>query len=209
MVTKDVFIIRHGRTDYNEHGIVQGSGIDANLNATGQLQAQAFFDAYRDHPFEKIYTSTLRRTYQTVAPFLEEGIPYEAHPGLDEISWGHYEGYQVSKVGATYYKNLLANWNEGHTHIPIKGGESPDAVANRQRPLINQLREASQQCVLLCMHGRAMRVLLCQLLNEPLYRMDAYPHGNLSLYHIRLNQHGAGIGKVNCRKHLEKQPLNA
>ncbi len=162
----------------------------------------AFYRAYQHHRFDKIYTSTLRRTKQTVAPFLKQGIPSEVHPGLDEISWGHYEGYQVSQVGATYYQRLLANWNAGYTNIPIQGGESPEDVAHRQQTVIRQLMQEDLGQVLLCMHGRAMRVLLCQLLGEPLHRMDAYPHGNLSLYHVKLKGQYAELCQADCRSHL-------
>ena len=43
---KDIYLIRHGETDYNRLGVVQGSGIDADLNELGQRQAKAFFDHY-------------------------------------------------------------------------------------------------------------------------------------------------------------------
>ena len=42
MVTKQLFIVRHGETDFNRQNIVQGSGVDKELNALGRLQAQNF-----------------------------------------------------------------------------------------------------------------------------------------------------------------------
>ena len=41
---KDIYLIRHGETDYNRMGVVQGSGIDADLNELGNRQAQAFLN---------------------------------------------------------------------------------------------------------------------------------------------------------------------
>ncbi|MCZ6694862.1 MAG: histidine phosphatase family protein, partial [Bacteroidetes bacterium] len=77
METKKIYLIRHGQTDFNNRGVVQGSGIDSSLNETGYKQAQAFFDAYQQVPFQKIYTSSLQRTTQTVKPFIDKGIPFE------------------------------------------------------------------------------------------------------------------------------------
>lgn len=57
---KDIYLIRHGETAYNRLGMVQGSGIDSDLNALGQQQAQSFFEYYKDLNFDKIYTSKLR-----------------------------------------------------------------------------------------------------------------------------------------------------
>lgn len=41
---KDIYLIRHGETDYNRMRVVQGSGIDADLNELGNKQARAFLN---------------------------------------------------------------------------------------------------------------------------------------------------------------------
>jgi probable phosphoglycerate mutase len=66
MSKKEIYLIRHGETEYNKKGIVQGSGIDADLNETGRNQAEAFHRKYGDVAFQKVYTSALVRTHQTV-----------------------------------------------------------------------------------------------------------------------------------------------
>jgi len=68
--SKKIYIIRHGQTDFNLQGIVQGSGVDSSLNAMGRAQAQAFFEKYQSIPFAKIYTSALKRTSETVSDFI-------------------------------------------------------------------------------------------------------------------------------------------
>ena len=35
-LVKDIYLIRHGETEYNRKRVVQGSGIDADLNELGQ-----------------------------------------------------------------------------------------------------------------------------------------------------------------------------
>ncbi|MBE7179132.1 MAG: histidine phosphatase family protein, partial [Mucilaginibacter polytrichastri] len=71
---KTLYIIRHGETELNKKGIVQGRGINASLNETGKRQAREFFEAYQDVPFDRIYTSTLQRTHQTVQHFIDKGL---------------------------------------------------------------------------------------------------------------------------------------
>lgn len=39
---KKIYIIRHGQTDFNLKGIVQGSGVDSSLNDFGVAQSRAF-----------------------------------------------------------------------------------------------------------------------------------------------------------------------
>ncbi|HCZ37344.1 MAG TPA: histidine phosphatase family protein, partial [Cytophagales bacterium] len=70
MTTKKIYLIRHGQTDFNLKGIVQGSGVDSSLNAKGMAQAQAFFEMYKHIKFDKIYTSTLKRTRESVSGFI-------------------------------------------------------------------------------------------------------------------------------------------
>lgn len=176
-------MVRHGQTDYNLQGIVQGSGIDASLNATGNAQAEAFFRAYGDIDFSVVHTSQLNRSKESVAGFIKKGIPHEVHAALNEISWGNREGQRITPEEDEYYHWLLDQWQNGKTSIAIEGGESPDDVARRQKPFVDMLRSMSSgRPILICMHGRAMRVLLCQLLNYPLRCMDMFQHRNLCLY---------------------------
>jgi probable phosphoglycerate mutase len=182
---KKIYLIRHGQTDFNVRGIVQGSGVDSDLNEAGQRQAARFFAAYKHVRFDKVYTSTLRRTQQSVQGFLNLGLPHEKNAGLNEISWGIREGTRITAEEDEEYHNVLQQWTHGNTAISLTGGESPDDVAARQRPFIDLLlSRPEEETVLVCMHGRAMRVMLCQLLNYPLNYMDAFEHRNLCLYKL-------------------------
>jgi probable phosphoglycerate mutase len=57
---KTIYLIRHGETDFNRQGIVQGSGVDSDLNELGRAQAEAFFQSYQNVNFDKVYTSALK-----------------------------------------------------------------------------------------------------------------------------------------------------
>ena len=182
---RTIFLLRHGQTDFNVQGIVQGSGIDSSLNEMGRHQAAQFYAAYSHVPFDKVYTSALRRTQESVQRFLDAGHPHEAHAGLNEISWGAREGTRITLEEDAEYREVLAGWAAGSTDGRLTGGESPEEVAARQRPVIELLKSRDdERTVLVCMHGRAMRVLLCQLLNYPLSYMEGFEHSNLCLYKL-------------------------
>src|SRR5690606_39610306 len=110
---KILYIIRHGQTDLNLKGIVQGRGVNSPLNEMGKMQAQAFYNRYRDEHFDKIYTSTLLRTHQTVAHFVQDGIPMEQLKGLDEIGWGIYEGKEQTPEIMEGFSTLISRWRNG------------------------------------------------------------------------------------------------
>ena len=196
-------MVRHGQTDYNLQGIVQGSGIDASLNEKGRSQAQAFYEAYRNTPFETVYTSALKRSKESVISFVKDGRHTEAIAGLNEISWGTREGQRITPEEDEYYHWLLGQWQEGHTEIPIEGGESPDEVALSQKPFLDMIRSDRREGnLLICMHGRAMRILLCQLLHYPLRCMDMFEHHNLGLYLIHYSGTQFVIDLYNNTDHL-------
>lgn len=203
MSSKKIYIIRHGQTDFNLQNIVQGSGVDSSLNDKGRTQAKAFFEMYKDVPFEKVYTSVLKRTTETVQSFLDLGIPTEALAGLNEISWGTKEGYKITPEEDEYYHYMLSQWQLGNTTLRIEEGESPDDVVKRMKPAIDHIMaQTNENVVLVCMHGRAIRILLCLLLNYPLKSMDLFEHENLCLYLLHYNDGLFTVELANDTTHL-------
>lgn len=187
--SKTIYLIRHGETDYNRKGIVQGSGVDADLNDLGRAQGHSFYNFYRNTAFHKVYISKLKRTYQSVQDFIEVAkLPFESHAGLNEISWGTKEGKMPNYLDDEYYKNLIHNWNSGNVTMPTDQGESPMDVRLRQMPVIDLiLSRPEEETILVCMHGRAIRILLTTLLEKPLSEMDTFEHQNLCLYVLSYN----------------------
>ncbi|MBT8326099.1 MAG: histidine phosphatase family protein, partial [Bacteroidia bacterium] len=100
---KTIYIIRHGETDYNKQGIIQGSGIDSSLNDTGRLQSEMFYEAYNHLHFDNIYTSALKRTQESIHPFVRAGRKYEIIPELNEINWGIFEGLKTNPESHQIY----------------------------------------------------------------------------------------------------------
>lgn len=206
---KTIYLIRHGQTEYNRKGVVQGSGIDAPLNGIGQLQAKAFYEAYQDAAFDHVYTSTLQRSIQSVAQFLDDGLPTTRLSGLNEINWGVKEGKVPTTEEHSYYKGIISGWQEGKLDVAIEGGESPLMVQERQKPALNHiLSQPNQEKVLVCMHGRAMRIFLCLMLNRDLRDMDQFAHTNLCLYllHYHANEQRFELIKENDQSHLPEIP---
>jgi len=197
---KELYIIRHGETDYNLKKIVQGSGVDASLNDNGRGQAASFYATYKEEGFDKIYISKLKRTRESVNAFIADGIPHEELVGLNEISWGAREGNPFTPEENKYYYSILERWQQGETTIPVEGGESPEEVALRQQIAIKHIMaQEGEHKVLICMHGRAMRILLAQLFNYPISNMDLFLHQNLGLYKIRATKNQFQLINYNQR----------
>lgn len=203
MDRKKIYLVRHGQTDYNLQGVVQGSGIDAPINATGRAQAEAFFRTYRSVPFDRVYHSALLRTRQSVQGFIDLGLPTCMLPELNEISWGDFEGTPMTPEEGQYYQFMLHQWQLGNLDYAIAGGESPNAVAERLSKALEILLKDTGKTLLVCMHGRAMRIFLSILCQTDLKDMDQYEHNNLCLYLLEQNSETTfSILKHNDQDHL-------
>lgn len=186
---------------------MQGSGIDAPINVNGRKQASAFFEAYQNIPFDQVYYTGLQRTKQSIQSFLDLGIPAVSTSDLNEISWGDYEGLPMTHEENQYYLHMLGQWQQGNLDYSIAGGESPNMVAKRMQRAIDAILEGPGETILVCMHGRAMRIFLSLIMKEDLRHMDAFEHKNLCLYLIEENEDGTfGLLKRNDIEHLKELP---
>ena len=203
MHSKKIYLIRHGETDFNKTGIIQGTGVDSSLNDYGRKQAEMFFHKYKETPFEKVYTSALKRTIQTVRRFIDLGIPHEIIEELNEISWGRLEGIPFDEETNRRYAEILDSWKQGHISNRIEGGESPVQVKRRMEKALEKILKGKEKLVLVCMHGRAMKIMLSWIMGYELKDMDLFEHNNLSLYLLNHTDHSFVIEKANDRTHLE------
>ncbi len=201
---KYFYIVRHGETEFNRLSIVQGSGVDTDLNEKGIAQSKQFFAQYKNIPFDKIYTSALKRSQQSVQQFIDLGIPLEKLSDLNEISWGDIEGKPQSIEQQKMYWNVVNKWNNGEVSAKIPNGESPLEMQYRQTKAIHHiLQNTAEKNVLICMHGRAMKSFLCLLLDMPLNKMEDFQHTNLCLYLLRYNGNKFELIKHNDVTHLK------
>lgn len=203
---KKLYIIRHGETELNRLGIVQGRGVNTDLNETGRAQADAFYEHYKAIKFDKIYTSTLKRTHQTVQHFINLGIPWEQLAGLDELAWGIWEGKPNTEEARSAFKLIMEKWQGGNYEAKFEAGESPNEVMYRQQQAMEIIeRKDDEKCILICMHGRAMRLLLCLLNKKPLCEMGDFPHQNTVLYQLDYENGHYNIIEFNNTNHLKTE----
>ena len=204
MIEKTLYIVRHGQKDLYKQGIVQGRGRNTDLNQEGRHQAQQFYGAYKDVPFDKIYISELKRTQQSIQPFIDDGLPFEKLSGLDELAWGVLEGQPSTPENKAAFLKLMREWLDGNLDSKFEGGESPNEVKARQLEALEVIMShPEEKTVLICMHGRAMRLFLCVLQNLPLTEMENFPHQNLVLYKVTWDGTKYEVVDFNNAQHLK------
>lgn len=204
-MTKTLYIVRHGQTELNRLGIVQGRGLDTDLNDEGRSQANLFYEAYKNLRFDKIYVSNLKRTQQSVQQFINGGIPFEKLPGLDELAWGIHEGQPSTPETKAAFLRIVRDWTGGNLDSKFVGGESPNEVQARQREALEVIMShPEEETVLIAMHGRAMRLFLCLLTGKPATQAEDFPHQNLVLYKVNYADGKFRIVDFNNAEHLKQ-----
>ena len=197
----EIYILRHAETEYNSKGIIQGSEVDSDINTTGINQSDKFYDKYKKVQFDKVFVSNLKRTYQTVQKFIEiNNIPFEKLKEFNEISWGINQGKNDDLKD---YKILVGTWLDGKLDNKFKLGESPNEMVIRLEKGFNHIISHDLKRVLLCIHGRALRILLSKVLDNDLTKMDKYKHSNTGLYILEyFDKERVRIKTKNLRDHL-------
>ena len=151
----EVYIARHGETEYNLHGKYQGGGLDSPLTATGISQAEALGRFLEDIDFDAVYSSPLKRAQSTV----EIAFKGRCKPILDsrlvEIGLGEMEGMLWSEAGNTYPgSNIFDPLN----YTPPPKGESLPDMIERISSFMDDISKTSHKRVFILAHGYVLRV---------------------------------------------------
>jgi broad specificity phosphatase PhoE len=188
MIEKRLLIARHGETDFNKKGLLQGRGIDAPLNATGRRQAEQLAGYIGGYETGLIASSSLQRTWQTAEPLsLKTTLTTLQREGLDEMDFGDFEGRPYLDA-ADELELLKKSWQSGELSVPVPGGESPAEVFDRANEEVMALLKGSQaDTVVLFLHGRLIRILLSKWLGYGLENMHKIEHQNGAVYQIVYN----------------------
>ncbi|WP_440999092.1 histidine phosphatase family protein [Fodinibius sp. SL11] len=199
----NIYLARHGETEYNRCNQIQGRGIDASLNDTGIKQAQAIAQHLQDVSIQRIFSSSLKRSQQTAEAVAKKyQLEVNTYQDLDEMDFGILEGKPISEIKPEL-KHLHERWKSGDVDFASAGGESPTVVfkrADNRARLI--LEENQKKNLLFVLHGRLLRILLSEWLGYGLKNMHEIPHSNGALYHLRWNSTGFESLYINKTDHL-------
>ncbi|CAD6919676.1 unnamed protein product [Tilletia controversa] len=116
-----VLLVRHGETNENVAGIIQGQ-LDTDLNPHGRLQAEAVARALADEPIDEIYTSSLRRAVDTATAIHQANRALQAQ-GVPLI--------QEARLKERYFGVLQGNVWKGGDRSGVEGIEPVESVTER------------------------------------------------------------------------------
>ena len=197
-------LLRHGRTDYNLTGRIQGQ-LDIALDAVGLAQALDVADALSAASPYAVVSSDLSRALATAEAVADAaGVTVVADVRLREISLGAWEGLTGEEARARFPEEHAA-WVAGED-VRRGGGETYREAARRAVAAVTEALSPlpDGRTLVVVTHGGTARAALGSLLELPPYDWWRFaPLGNTCWSVLvegargwRLERHNTGLGPL-------------
>gem|GEM_PF-554814 len=164
--TTEIHFVRHGETDWNATGRVQGQA-ESRLTDRGQAQARALGLQLDPSDFDAVYCSSSVRTRQTLDGLLR-GRPCSAHfrDNLREIHLGPWQGLLRSDV-AVQWPGEFEDFKHRPDRFALDGAESFEDLQVRGTRALDAIAESHAGCrVLAVSHGALIKAVYCERFRE-------------------------------------------
>lgn len=160
-----LILIRHGQTEYNATGRMQGQ-LDTELSAVGRAQAAEAAEVLRRWPVGTVVSSDLVRAADTARILASSwGVDVTLDARLRETELGQWQAASHAEVDRDY-PGQRAYWRHDPTWAP-PGGETRFDVADRAQAVVRELMETDafdRGHVVLVAHGGTIAALTARLL---------------------------------------------
>ena len=173
-----IIMVRHGETDWNKEGRFQGQ-IDIPLNENGKIQAKQASEYLKEISFNKAYSSSMVRPFETAKIILDNDLKINKIDNLKEISHGLWEGKLEKEIKAKWPK-LLDDWHHTPENVIMPEGESIREVAKRSISAWESICAAQEDndITLLVAHDAVNKTLICHMLGLEFSNIWMIKQGN-------------------------------
>lgn len=196
-----IFLIRHGETEWNRLGIFRG-GSEVPLNEAGKRQAQALGRYFVSTQLQAVYTSPRARAMETASAVAAAGggKGLIREEGFADIDRGDWEGLSHEKVKAKW-PDLYDQWLFKPGEVKFPGGESLGTVRQRAWKAFRRISGGGGSLAIVS-HHVTLRTLLCGLLDLDLAHFRQFELAPASVSEVRF-EHGLWvIHRLNDTRHL-------
>lgn len=155
-----LYITRHGTTEWNVIRRLQGSN-DSSLTQEGVEIAKKLGMSLKDIQFDIIYSSPQYRALHTAKLIRgNKDTQIKTHEGLKELSFGTWEGMDISQIEKSYPEEFYTYMNNPKDYIPIGGGETFKELFIRVESFLNEIVKLNVENILIVTHGVTIKALL-------------------------------------------------
>lgn len=158
-----IILVRHGETEANVNGILQGQSVNDILNDTGIRQAKTLKQKLLSTKIDICFTSPLARTWSTAMILVGERAEIKEDKRLLERYLGELEGKAIESYDGTKYWDYNLNLND-------KNVEPIQDIFKRCNSFIDDLKKnySDDDTILVVSHAATVRCLHHILKNSDL-----------------------------------------
>jgi broad specificity phosphatase PhoE len=195
-----VYLIRHGQTDYNAEGRIQG-WLEVPLNAEGRIQADKLARRLASKPISTVYASPLSRAADTGRAIAEaRKAPLIIDERLREYHMGEWGGKTVAELSADF--NALEH---GDAEIHPPGGETAQQMRERVDAFLRDALERHTEHddrIAVVSHGGTLGSMIGAMLKMSAARRHPFAFGNSSISEAIWSHGRWRLVSLNDRHHL-------
>mmetsp|Transcript_24473 Transcript_24473/g.58038 ORF Transcript_24473/g.58038 Transcript_24473/m.58038 type:complete len:357 (+) Transcript_24473:95-1165(+) len=202
-----IYLLRHGETDWNTLGKIQGGGYDIPLNDNGRLQATKVAAELDGIPLDVIASSSLSRAKETADILYSRhsssnggdnnddhngGVPIRrvVDAGFNEMSFGEWEGFASRDESVD--GSEIERFKDTSRHVKADpsfpfpgGGESTKQVEERSvkalYDVLNNPENSHQRHIAIVSHGRTNKVLIAAVGLGDVQRFKEVKQANVAI----------------------------
>ena len=196
-------LVRHGETDINASGRLQGT-TNSTLTSRGRAQARELAVASLTWNPVAVYSSPLQRARGVAGAIADlSGLSVTDEPRIIEMDMGDLEGVTVQEM-RDGWPDLYQGWRRDASSVTMPGGESLGDVQRRAMAAINELDERydAEDTVIAVTHNFTIRCIVAAVIDLPLANIN---HMDLSLGSrttITSGRRGRRLAAYNAVDHL-------
>ncbi|MQB65458.1 histidine phosphatase family protein [Limosilactobacillus reuteri] len=168
-----VYLIRHGKTQWNLESRYQGANGDSPLLKDSYREIELLASSLQRIPFEHAYTSPLKRarvTAQALLNHLNPEIPLTIDSRLKEFNLGKMEGMHFEDVAAKW-PEVLKNFRhhpDKYDESLVEGESFLEVIARFSAAIEEYCRQYPNGNILVISHGAALNAAINALIGTPL-----------------------------------------
>ncbi|MDL2058197.1 histidine phosphatase family protein [Limosilactobacillus reuteri] len=168
-----VYLIRHGKTQWNLESRYQGANGDSPLLKDSYREIELLASSLQRISFVHAYTSPLKRarvTAQALLNHLNPEIPLTIDSRLKEFNLGKMEGMHFEDVAAKW-PEVLKNFRhhpDKYDESLVEGESFLEVIARFRAAIEEYCRQYPNDNILVISHGAALNAAINALIGTPL-----------------------------------------
>lgn len=201
----NIYLLRHGETDWNKDGRIQGH-TDIPLNQKGRIQVAQAAKVLADLPFkmDSIYSSPLKRAYES-AEIAADRLSYDkkkiiVEPMLIERCFGEAEG-----MTAAERETKFPNYQYADTGYYFPGIERYKDLLERAEAVFKKIVDSCEEYdnILIVSHGALLFAMIAALTDEKIaFFGNAVKLDSASLHLIKYSEDQIRLEEYNVNKSI-------